>query len=69
MGATQIALNPVQHSQMKYIAIDLHFVHDLVSKGLLNVSYVNTRDQLADLLTKPLARTRFQDLRSKIYAA
>lgn len=69
MGATRLALNPVQHSRMKHIAIDLHFVRDLASKGLLVVSYVSTQDQLADLLTKPLARTRFQDLRSKISVA
>lgn len=59
MGATRLALNPVQHLRMKHIAIDLHFVRDLASKGLLTVCYVNTQDQLADLLTKPLARARF----------
>lgn len=55
MGATHLTLNPVQHSRMKHIAIDLHFVRDLTSKGRLSVSYVRTEDQLADLLTKPLA--------------
>lgn len=69
MGATRLTLNPVQHSRMKHIAIDLHFVHDLASKGRLFVAYVNTQDQLADLLTKPLARARFQLLRSKISIA
>lgn len=69
MGATRLALNPVQHSRMKHIAIDLHFVHDLASKGKLTVSYVNTQDQLADLLTKPLARARFRLLRSKTSVA
>lgn len=69
MGATRLALNPVQHSWMKHIAIDLHFVRDLASKGRLAVSYVNTQDQLADLLTKPLARARFQLLRSKLSVA
>lgn len=54
MSATRLALHPIQHSRMKYIAIDVHFVRDLSAKGLLSVSYVNTLDQLADLLTKPL---------------
>lgn len=29
MGATRLALNPVQHSRMKHIAVDLHYVRDL----------------------------------------
>lgn len=59
IGATRLVLNPVLHSRMKHIAIDLHFVRDLVSKGVLSVSYVNTLDQLVDILTKTLARARF----------
>lgn len=69
MIATRLALNPIQHSRMNHIDIDLHFVRDLVSKGLLPVFYVNTLDQLANLLTKPLSRARFEFLRSKISIA
>lgn len=49
IGATQLSLNPVMHSRMKHIAIDMHFVYDLVSKGMLQVSHASTHDQLADL--------------------
>ena len=69
IGATQLSLNPVMHSKMKHIAIDLHFVRDFVQRGQLHVAHVHTDDQLADLLTKPLARSRFQQLRSKINVA
>lgn len=69
MGATRLALNPVQHSRINYIAINLHFVRDLAFKGRLPVAYVNKQDQLADLLTKPLARAWFPLLRSKISIA
>jgi hypothetical protein len=51
---------------MKHIAIDLHFVCDLVSKGMLHVSHVSTHDQLADILTKALSRQKFHTLCSKI---
>ena len=54
------------HSRMKHIAIDLHFVRDLVKKGVLNVSHVSTHDQLADFLTKALPRTKFQKMVNKI---
>lgn len=69
LGATRLALHPIMHSRMKHIALDLHFVRDLSSKGIFSVSYVNTLDQLADVLTKPLARARFEMLRSKISVA
>jgi hypothetical protein len=66
IGATHFSLNPVQHTRMKHIEIDLLFVRDLVQKGRVTVNHVHTLDQLADLLTKPLPRHRFQTLRSKI---
>uniref|UniRef100_A0A2N9I0C7 Reverse transcriptase Ty1/copia-type domain-containing protein n=1 Tax=Fagus sylvatica TaxID=28930 RepID=A0A2N9I0C7_FAGSY len=66
LGATHLSFNPVNHSRMKHIQIDLHFVRDLVQKGSLQVRHVHTQDQLADLLTKPLSRQRTELLRTKI---
>ncbi|RVW26825.1 Retrovirus-related Pol polyprotein from transposon RE1 [Vitis vinifera] len=66
LGATHLSFNPVQHSRMKHIQIDLHFVRDQVQKGALKVSYVHTQDQLADLLTKPLSQECTKCLRAKI---
>jgi hypothetical protein len=54
------------HSRIKHIVIDLHFVHDLVSKGVLEVSHVSTHDQLTDFLTKPLPHVKFQTIVNKI---
>jgi len=51
---------------MKHIQIDLHFVRDILQKGTLHVDHVNTQDQLADLLTKPLSRQCTELLRKKI---
>ncbi|GKV47491.1 hypothetical protein SLEP1_g54392 [Rubroshorea leprosula] len=66
VSATYLSVNPVLHSRMKHIAIDLHFVRDLVDRGFLHVSHISTRDQLADGLTKPLSSARFCLLRSKL---
>lgn len=66
VGATFLCANPVFHSRMKHIAIDYHFVRGQVQHGALRVSHVNTKDQLADALTKPLSRARFLDLIGKI---
>ena len=65
-GVTQLSLNHVMHSRIKHIVIDLHFVHDLVSKGVLEVSHVSTHDQLTDFLTKPLPHVKFQTIVNKI---
>ena len=66
VGATQLSLNPIMHSRMKHIAIDIHFVRGYVNIGLLDVRHVSTRDQLTDLLPKALPKPRFHFLRSKI---
>ena len=44
----------------------MHFVRDIIQKGTLHVHHVNTQDQLADLLTKPLSRQQTELLRAKI---
>lgn len=69
ISATKLALHPVLHSRMKHITIDIHFLRDLTNKRILEVSHVHTLDQLADLLTKSLPRSRFETLRSKIFVA
>ncbi|GKV37976.1 hypothetical protein SLEP1_g45935 [Rubroshorea leprosula] len=66
VSATYLSVNPVLHSRMKHIAIDLHFVRDLMDRGFLHVSHISTHDQLADGLTKPLSSARFCLLRSKL---
>ncbi|GKV40982.1 hypothetical protein SLEP1_g48566 [Rubroshorea leprosula] len=66
VGATYLSSNLVMHSRMKHIAIDLHFICDLVDKKILRVSHIASADQLADGLTKPLSSSRFALLCSKI---
>ena len=51
---------------MNHVAIDYHFIRDQVQSGALRVTHVSSADQLADALTKPLPRSRFQELRVKI---
>lgn len=66
VGATYLSANPVFHSRMKHLTLDFHFVRQNVQTGALRVSHISTHDQLADALTKPLPRQRFNELMRKI---
>ena len=54
-GATYLSINSIFHSKMKHIAINFHFMRDHVINGNLIVSYISTKDQLANALTKSLS--------------
>ncbi|CAH1437748.1 unnamed protein product [Lactuca virosa] len=65
-GATYLCANPIYHSRMKHMALDYHFVREKITSSHLKVLHVNSQDQLADMLTKPLTRAPFLRNRSKI---
>nr|GEX90643.1 retrovirus-related Pol polyprotein from transposon TNT 1-94 [Tanacetum cinerariifolium] len=54
--------NPVQHSRTKHIAIRYHFIKEHVKKGTIELYFVKTDYQLADLFTKALPADRFNYL-------
>ena len=65
-SAIKISLNPVLHFKTKHIEIRHHFIQDHVAKGDIDLSYVSTKDQLADIFTKPLDEARFRELRNEL---
>jgi hypothetical protein len=56
LGATYLTANPVFHAWTKHIEIDFHFVRERVSAGELDVRFISSNDQLADVFTKPATR-------------
>lgn len=60
IGTTYLCQTPVFRNRMKYIAIDFHFVRDQIQQKQLQVVHVHSADQLADNLTKVLAKAPFQ---------
>lgn len=65
-SAIHIATNPVLHDRTKHIAIDCHFTREKVMEGLIQLTYLPTQLQLADVLTKILPSQQFQLLLSKL---
>ncbi|GJV64548.1 retrovirus-related pol polyprotein from transposon TNT 1-94 [Tanacetum coccineum] len=65
-SAIQLSINPVFHGRCKHIGVRFHFLRDLVSKGTISLEYVETKEQVADILTKPLHRDDFERLRERL---
>ncbi|GKD35741.1 retrovirus-related pol polyprotein from transposon TNT 1-94 [Tanacetum coccineum] len=65
-SAIAISCNPVQHSRTKHINIRYHFIKEHVEKGIIELYFVGTEYQLADLFTKALPKERFEFLVHKI---
>ena len=65
-SAINLTKNPVHHSRSKHIEIRHHFIRDHVQNGNINIEFVSTENQYADIFTKPLDKMRFEFLRNEI---
>lgn len=65
-AAISIAKNPVHHDRTKHVEIDRHFISEKVTSGSVELKYIPTRQQIADILTKALPRPNFEDLSNKL---
>jgi hypothetical protein len=66
ISATYLSTNPVQHQRTKHVEIDLHFARDRVALGEARVLHVPTSSQYADIFTKGLPTSVFQDFRTSL---
>nr|GEX39315.1 hypothetical protein [Tanacetum cinerariifolium] len=60
--AIAISCNPVQHSRTKHINFRYHFIKEKVKKGIIELFFVGTEYQLADLFAKAFPEERFKYL-------
>nr|GEZ16234.1 retrovirus-related Pol polyprotein from transposon TNT 1-94 [Tanacetum cinerariifolium] len=65
-SAIAISCNPVQHTRTKHIDVRYHFIKDHVEKGTIELYFVGTEYQVADLFTKSLHEARFKFLVEKL---
>ena len=61
-----ISNNPIFHGKTKHFKLKYYFLREVQKNDELQLINCKTEDQLADMLTKPLSKTRFETLREKI---
>ena len=54
------------HDKSKHIDIKYQYFRDMVEKGVVKLQYVATDEQVADVLTKPLSKVKFEYFRDKL---
>jgi hypothetical protein len=62
----KLSENPVFHDKSKHIEIKYHYVRDMVQKGVVRLQYIATDEQVANVLTKPLSRVKFEYFRDNL---
>ena len=65
-SAINISKNPVMHSKTKHISIKYHFLREQVSQKMVKLEYIDTKEQIADIFTKPLPKEAFDHLRHNL---
>nr|GEV78923.1 retrotransposon protein, putative, unclassified [Tanacetum cinerariifolium] len=65
-SAIALCCNFIQHSRAKHIDVRYHFIKEQVENGIVELYFVRTEYQVADIFTKPLPRERFNFLIEKL---
>lgn len=65
-SAIKLAENPVFHARTKHIEVDHHFIREKVLKGDIDLQWIDTRDQVADVFTKSLSGARLAEFCRKL---
>lgn len=62
----KLAKNPVMHGRSKHIDVRFHFLRDLVNNEVVELIHCGSKDQLADIMTKPLKLELFLKMREQL---
>ena len=60
-GAIELAKNPVYHQRSKHIDIRYHYLRTEIKSGKIILHYIPSNENIADIFTKPVSRSRFQN--------
>jgi hypothetical protein len=61
-SAINLSKNPIMHSKTKHIPMKFHFLREQVSQKIVKVEYVDTKEHIANIFTKPLPISTFENL-------
>ena len=64
-ASISIAKNPVHHDKTKHVEVNRHFIKENVEERMILLLYTPCL-QTADILTKALPQTKFEDLSTKL---
>jgi len=66
VSAVYLSENPVHHRRTKHVELDIHFVREKVALGQFKVLHIPTQHQFADIMTKGLPTTLFNEFRDSL---
>lgn len=65
-SAIKVCKSPFYHSKLKHLDIRVHFVKNKIKENCVKICYINTKDQISDILTKPLSKGLFENFRRQL---
>ncbi|GMJ12458.1 hypothetical protein HRI_004915000 [Hibiscus trionum] len=65
-SAIKLSKNPVIHGRSKHIDVRFQFLRDLVKDGVIKMEFCSSKDQVANVMTKPLKLEDFLRLRQML---
>lgn len=58
-AASNIAHNPIQPDRTKHVEVDTNFINEMLDKSIICIPFVESQNQLANILTKRLRTISF----------
>lgn len=65
-SAIKLSKNPVMHGRSKHIDVRFHFLRDLANDRVVELMHCGSKDQLADIMKKPLKLDLFLKMREQL---
>jgi hypothetical protein len=62
----KITQNNEFHQRTKHIDLKYHFIREAIEKKIVHIKRLDSKENIADIFTKPLARIQFENLRRKL---